>query len=198
MPEQDKHRKLKNYLSSHHKEYNQYLLNPVRIEDDYEQIVLEIEQSLDEAESHDNSVVHHCGDIDGLPVEVISIWFKNRIGKVVKFPNFLSTTRDADYFFKGQSKVFKIITKDNSSGKDVSSLGFPLPIEGEITFKKDSIFEITEVNPDLITLTEIMEAPDDVFTLKIILRKKKQSRNILIKEMYITRVSKVLLTNNRI
>ncbi len=159
MKEDIKYHNLRKILSSENKDINKYLRLGVRNNEYNEQVISDINATLDGVPSFNNSVVFHCGCIGAATVDILAKWFIKRIGHPIQFPGFLSTTKDVDYYFKNQQKVFKIITCDKSNGKDITNLDFNKPIEGEITFKSGTFFKITDVKSDLITLEEIPEPP---------------------------------------
>lgn len=155
----DEYRSLKKYLSDGHHYINRVLRKPELMDDTDMKLVAEINTTLDNITSFDNSVVYHCGFISGVPVEFLWIYFKKRIGKNINVPNFLSTTKNPAILFKNQPKVFKIYTSASSNAKDITTLDFEKPNEGEILFKSGTYFKILESQPDLITLQELTEPP---------------------------------------
>lgn len=157
----DPHRELKNYLGYSHNHFIDYQLNPYTYDAVMESRIAEANNSLNQATSYNNSVVHHCGDYANIPVNILSLWFKKRIGKFIQMPTFFSTTKDADVAFKGQDKVFEIHTSSNSNGRDVSTLGFPVALEQEITFKSGTFYKVVNAGPELITLEEITFIPSE-------------------------------------
>ncbi|PWG04044.1 ADP-ribosyltransferase [Polaribacter aquimarinus] len=79
-------------------------------------------------------------------------WFRKKIGKIIKAPFFLSTTKDKDW---GNSEVvLKINTSVNSLGKDLSEIGINSS-EKEVLFKTNSLFKIIDVNENFVELNEI-------------------------------------------
>jgi len=157
----DPHSELKKYLGSRRDEFIDYQLNPYTFNAEMEVRITEANSSLDRASSYSNAVVHHCGEYANIPVKILSLWFKKRIGEFIQMPTFFSTTKAADVAFKGKEKVFEIHTSSQSNGKDVSTLGFPVAMEQEITFKSDTFFKIVSVTPELITLEEISFIPSE-------------------------------------
>jgi hypothetical protein len=157
---EDKYRNLKKILGSEQKVINRYLRKGVRNDKPTEKVISEINLTLDAAPAYNNNLVHHCGFIGQASVKELAIWFGKRVGMNIQIPNFLSTTKDAAHFFNNQEKVFEIHTSANSNGKDVTTLDFKKPNEGEITFKNGTFFEIVEAEPDLITLKELSEIPE--------------------------------------
>lgn len=157
----DPHRELKNYLGCSHNHFIDYQLNPYTYDAVMETRIVEANGSLDQASSYSNAVVHHCGEYAGIQVGILSLWFKKRIGKFIQMPTFFSTTKAAGVAFKGQEKVFKIHTSSNSNGRDVSTLGFPVALEQEITFKSGTFYKVVNAGPELITLEEITFIPSE-------------------------------------
>lgn len=155
----DEYCNLKKYLSDKHHNINRLLRKPEFMDASDMKLVAEINTTLDNITSFDNSVVYHCGFISGVPVETLWIYFKKRIDKNVKIPNFLSTTNDPYTLFKNQPKVFKILTSAISNAKDISNLDFKKPNEGEVLFKSGTFFKVLESQPELITLQELSEPP---------------------------------------
>jgi hypothetical protein len=153
------YRSLKKYLSDGHHNINRVLRKPELMDDAITKQVAEINTTLDNIISFDNSVVYHSGFISGVPVETLWIYFKKRIGENIKIPNFLSTTKDPDILFKNQPKVFKIYTAATSNAKDITTLDFKKLNEGEVLFKNGTFFKILGSQPDLITLEELSEPP---------------------------------------
>lgn len=161
MIKKDKYSSLKDYLSRGHTIINQALRKPELMNDEINAKVDEINTTLDNVKSFDNSVVYHCGDIGGVTVEKLWKFFRKRINSNIQIPGFLSTTKDPDFYFKNQPKVFKISTSIKSNAKDVTNLAFDKPNEGEVLFKSGTYFKIIDSKPDLITLCELSEPPEE-------------------------------------
>lgn len=165
MLKNDLHSELKSYLGYGHTEFIDYQLNPDLYDSKLEYKINKVNQSLDQAQPYNSSIVYHCGEYGNIPVRILSLWYKKRISKFVQMPTFLSTTRDANVFFKKQQRVFEIHTSPNSNGRDPSSLGFSVAPEGEITFKSGTFFEVIGATPKLIILKELMFIPKRYETL---------------------------------
>ena len=85
----------------------------------------------------DGSVVIDKKNIYDKDVDEVSV--RKKIGKIIKAPFFLSTTKDKDW---GNSEVvLKINTSVNSLGKDLSEIGINSS-EKEVLFKTNSLFKI--------------------------------------------------------
>lgn len=161
MLKQDNYSSLKDYLSYGHSSINQALRNQELMNVEIKEMVDAINNTLDDLNSFDNSIVYHCGDIGGSPVEKLWLFFSKRINCNIQMPGFLSTTKDPDYYFKYLPKVFKIHTSIKSNGKDITILEFDKPNEGEVLFKSGTYFKIIQAKPDMITLRELSVQPEE-------------------------------------
>jgi hypothetical protein len=81
----------------------------------------------------------------------IKKWYKSRIGKLIKAPFFLSTSKDK---WEDRSIVLKIETSSNSNGRDLSKININTS-EKEVLFNSGTLFKIINVNEQHIELQEI-------------------------------------------
>lgn len=81
-------------------------------------------------------------DEPGIDFSILKVWFQSRIGQVISFPNFLSTSKDR---WKGRDIVFKITAKHDGGGRDVTKFSNNKN-ENEVLFRSRSKFRIVSVN----------------------------------------------------
>lgn len=149
------HHFLKEYLGTNFSRIiNSYLVKKDVFDKNLFKAAFQINNSLDMAKSYSNSTVHRFIEVSQIPIQLFSIWFSNRIGKVIQFPSFLSSTKNPDSF-KAQTEIFRIKTCHYSNGRDISTLGFPVAMEEEVLFKSNSCFKIVDAKPELIFLEEV-------------------------------------------
>ena len=132
---------IRKYMSSYSTILNPKLRSKTT-KDDYT-ILYEylLNKALKRLPVYGNEVVYRM-DSPGMDFEIIKQWFKKRIGHIISFPNFLSTSKNR---WKHGSVVFKITTFSHSSARDISiilnSMG-----EDEVLFMSKSKFKIIDIN----------------------------------------------------
>ena len=102
MMSEDKYKYHRLVLSEKQRELNHYLRKGIRVDEQTENIISEINSALDATPAYSNKIVHHCGYIGTATIKELSIYFSKRVGKIVQFPSFLSTTKDVNQFFRSK------------------------------------------------------------------------------------------------
>jgi hypothetical protein len=92
-----------------------------------------------------------------IPFEVLSKWYSKRIGCVIEFPNFLSSSNFRWLFFDGT--VYEIRTSNKSKARYIN-LVVAKDSEKEVLFKSRSLFQIekVDINTNTIYLNEVDES----------------------------------------
>lgn len=80
-----------------------------------------------------------------VPFEILSIWYKKRIGKIVMFPNFLSTS---SYRWLNRKVTYNIKPATNSRGKELAE-AIGVKGECEILYKSKTKFRIDAVGNEI-------------------------------------------------
>lgn len=113
-------------------------------------VISELDKSLSKIPSFTSEIVYRMdGGCGGLEEEVE--WFKKQVGKIIRIPYFLSTSKD-DY--KNSDIVWIINTHNSQShARDVSELT-NVASEKEVLFSRNSTFKIidVELNEDMSKL----------------------------------------------
>jgi ADP-ribosyltransferase exoenzyme len=113
-----------------------------------------LNKSLNYPERFNNQIVYRM-DNPSICYECYRRWFEKKIGHVIGFPNFLSTSKER---FRSESDViFKIHTNNCSEGRDITPVidAKKADFEKEVLFKSRSKFEIKAVTDDFIELNEV-------------------------------------------
>lgn len=113
-----------------------------------------LNKALDELPTCRDEVVYRMDTpIANIDFDIIKIWYQKRIGQVIMFPNFLSTSKDR---WNNESIVFKIKTTVLGGAKDLSEISDKLN-EKEVLFKSRSKFKIVGINEkeEYIKLNEV-------------------------------------------
>jgi len=113
--------------------------NPANLEIKKQEEKLNIE--LDKLIGAKNEYVYAHDTLTNYDYEVLSKWYKKRIGKIIKFPNFLSSSTNE---WKGYSVIYRIKLSKDSRGKDISFI-VNKKGESEILFKSNTSFKITGI-----------------------------------------------------
>jgi hypothetical protein len=124
----------------------------------------ELNLELDKLESYANKTAYAHDTHTRIPFNILSKWYLKRIGQIVEFPNFLSSS---NYKWAGQNDtVYEIQTSDKSKSRYISNV-VGKPSEQEVLFKSYSLFQIQSVDDETSTiyLKEVEEA-DIKITLK--------------------------------
>lgn len=112
-------------------------------------------EALDKLPSYNNNIVFRMDNPSGEKKTILS-WFGNNIGKTIKTPYFLSTSKDN---YGNTEIVWKIKTLNaNSFGKDLDLLTNN-KIEKEVLFKCNAHFAIQDVDMKIgiIEMQEVLE-----------------------------------------
>jgi hypothetical protein len=152
---------IKQYAGFSSKEYN------IGLRRGANQAILKKEQALnlelDELDPHSNKIVYAHDTHTGIEFEILSQWYLKQIGRVVEFPNFLSSS---DFRWpKFDETVYEIKTSDKSRARDI----YPVVLkhsEKEVLFKSHSLFKIQKV--DIVSKTIYLDEVDRA-DIKIIL-----------------------------
>ena len=106
-----------------------------------------LNKALDELNGHNNQIVYRM-DSPNISFDILKLWYKKRIGEVICFPNFLSTSKKR---WVERDKVFKIRTNNSSSGRDLIAVVAEglAEYENEVLFKSRTKFKIIDVKTDL-------------------------------------------------
>lgn len=132
---------IRRYMSSYSRALNPKLRSKTA-KDDYT-LLYEylLNKALKRLPIYGNEVVYRM-DSPGIDFETIKQWFEKRIGYILSFPNFLSTSKKR---WEHGWVVFKITTFSHSGARDISiilnSMG-----EDEVLFMSKSKFKIIDVN----------------------------------------------------
>ena len=119
---------------------------------------VKLNQELDLLPSHSHNILYGHDLATNIEFEVLSIWYKKRIGETIMFPNFLSTTfkRFKDHAYT----TYQISSLSNSNGKDISNLSENY--ENEVLFKSKTKFKIISVDTDIFLEEDIGEDIDNI------------------------------------
>jgi hypothetical protein len=101
--------------------------------------------SLEKLNGLDNKITYVMFRTNGDEEEILN-WFKNRIEKIIKFPNFISSSLRK---WRNYALYLKIETKLNSRGKYVAPFTDKGSLEEEVTFMSGTKFKIVSYNEDL-------------------------------------------------
>jgi hypothetical protein len=126
-------------------------------------IIRNLDNVLAKIKSHDNKVVYRMDNPLGDNAKVLS-WFSKAVTLKFTVPNFLSTSMEN---YENSPIIWKINTLvEGSMGKDISNLTNNKH-EKEVLFRKDSCFEILEVDFEaaMISLNEVKSNDDISFKL---------------------------------
>ena len=117
-----------------------------------------LNKALDELNGHNNQIVYRM-DSPNISFDILKLWYKKRIGEVICFPNFLSTSKKR---WVERDKVFKIRTNNSSSGRDLIAVVAEglAEYENEVLFKSRTKFKIIDVKTDFIELQEVSRQTD--------------------------------------
>lgn len=91
-----------------------------------------------------NETFAHDG-MTNVPFEILSIWYKKRIGKIVMFPNFLSTS---SYRWPNRKVTYNIKPATNTRGKELAE-AIGVKGEREILYKSKTKFRIDMVGNEI-------------------------------------------------
>lgn len=121
-------------------------------------------KALKELPPYNNQIVFRM-DSPGIEFDVLKIWYSKRIGEVISFPNFLSTSK---YRWNTSHIFFKIHTSQKSQARDVQYIS-DKPKEKELIFLSRSKFRIIGVNDEkenqFIELQEVDRIHNDVINM---------------------------------
>jgi hypothetical protein len=140
--------------------YADYVASPInselRCHKEYkEEAVLEYERLLNRAlkllPPYSNDIVFVMFKNSGNPHTIIK-WFETKIGKIVQFPNFLSSSQ---YKWPDYDIYLKINTSSNSNARYIAPLTNKLHSEKEVLFMSNSKFQIKSVDKNLNTINLI-------------------------------------------
>lgn len=102
----------------------------------------ELNLELGLLEQHSNKTVYAHDTRTRIPFETLSKWYLKRIGCIIEFPNFLSTSElDLSY---GETK-YQIKTSSQSNARYIEHIVIK-PTEKEVLFKSHSRFRIQKVD----------------------------------------------------
>jgi ADP-ribosyltransferase exoenzyme len=112
-----------------------------------------LNKALDEIGGYNNQIIYRM-DNPLVEFETMKLWYRKRIGQVVCFPNFLSTSKER---WINNDKIFKIHTSNSSSARDLTQIldEAKADSEKEVLFKSQSKFRVMAVKDDFIELREV-------------------------------------------
>lgn len=117
---------------------------------------------LDKIPRHSNSTVWRLERHTNDDHQNILNWYTKHIGKYIKFPQFLSCTKNIDDVDKPMSTIFKIKSSDETRLHDIGDLVKVYKREddweSEAIYKTGSAFKIKGVVNDIIILAEVKES----------------------------------------
>lgn len=151
------YKEIRNYGARGSRRLNRALMSRDKLTAEIKKQECNLNAELDSLINHGYCEVFAHDGMTTIPFEILSNWYKKRIGKIIMFPNFLSTS---SFKWKNKETVYKIKPLDSSGGKDVSGI-IGNTGESEILFNSKSKFQIIGVGSEI----ELLECESEHFDI---------------------------------